>query len=268
MYGKELRLSRLINQETKRLCIVPIDHGTTLGPIQGLVNSVDTISHLVNGGAEAVVLHKGLLAKVAKNPHLANGRYLMHLSVSTNLSNFTGYKVLVGTVEEAVKLGADGISVHINLGNEYENEMITQLGLVSQACNEWGMPLLAMMYSHKNPKEPYHIQHVARLGEELGADILKVDYPGSYEAMVDVVNSVQIPVLISGGAHTDDTEQLLYMISESLRAGAAGVSIGRNVFQGANPQEMTALISKLVHGKLTYSECCKLMKAKKEGVLI
>jgi predicted phospho-2-dehydro-3-deoxyheptonate aldolase len=267
MYGKEFRLARLIGPESQRTCLVPIDHGTTLGPIPGLEDYLNVVQQLVNGGADGVILHKGLLKKISKYPDLAKGRFLVHLSVSTVLSHDASRKVLVCTVEEAIKLGADGISVHVNLGAAFETEMIRKLGDVSKACLEWGMPLLAMMYSHKTPKETFHIEHAARLGEELGADLVKVDYPGSIESMEKLVNGVHIPVLIAGGASMNNPMQFLSMINDALLGGAAGVSIGRNIFQNENPELLTSIISDLVHGRLSYEGCLNLL-ADKDKVAI
>lgn len=261
MNGKQLRLNRLMHVESKRFCIVPIDHGTTLGPVTGLEDAVKTIANIVEGGADGLVMHKGLVSMAATHPGLAKGRYWMHLSVSTVLGPDPNYKVLVGTVEEAVKLGADGISIHVNIGTESENEMIKDFGKISAACMEWGMPLLAMMYCKKDAhKDPGQIAHAARLGQELGADVVKVDYPGTAAGMERVVNGVQVPVVIAGGSKTDNPGELLGIINDAIQAGAAGVSIGRNIFQYKDQRLITEIIAKLVHGELQLQECLDKIK--------
>ncbi|MFC2155229.1 2-amino-3,7-dideoxy-D-threo-hept-6-ulosonate synthase [Acidobacteriota bacterium] len=261
MSGKTLRLNRLIHIESKRFCIVPIDHGTTLGPINGLENAVQTISNIVEGGADGLVMHKGLLSMAAPHPGLAKGRYWMHLSVSTVLGPDPNYKVLVATVEETVKLGADGISIHVNIGTESETEMIKDFGKVSEACLEWGMPLLAMMYSKKDAhKDAGQIAHAARLGQELGADIVKVDYPGTIEGMARVVNGVQVPVVIAGDSKTDNPGELLGIINDAIQAGAAGVSIGRNIFQYKDQRLITEMIAGVVHKTLQFEDCLEKIK--------
>lgn len=254
MYGKKLRLSRLINNSSKNICIVPIDHGTTLGSVKGIENYIQTITNAMDGGADAVVVHKGILERVAQYPELSNMKYIMHLSVSTILGNNPSYKVLVGTVEEAIKLGADAVSVHINLGVNDEQKMIEDFGMVSKACMEWGMPLLAMAYNHKNMEKSTGIAHAARLADELGADIIKVEYPGNIEDFSHVIDSVRIPVVMSGGAATD-AKSLLVNIHNSMKAGGSGVAIGRNIFQHDNPKLMSSLISDLVHGRASLEEC-------------
>jgi DhnA family fructose-bisphosphate aldolase class Ia len=184
----------------------------------------------------------------------------MHLSVSTVLGPDANYKVLVGTVEEAVKLGADGISIHVNIGTETETEMIKDFGKVSEACLEWGMPLLAMMYSKTEAgKEAGQVAHAARMGQELGADVVKVDYPGSVEGMAQVVNGVQVPVVIAGGSKSGSAG-LLRIIADAMKGGAAGVSIGRNIFQHEDQRLITEVIAKLVHGEWSLDECLEKVK--------
>lgn len=260
MNGKQLRLNRLMHVDSKRFCIVPIDHGTTLGPITGLEDATKTITNIVEGGADALVLHKGLLSMADQHPELAKGKYLMHLSVSTALGPDANCKVLVGTVEEAVKLGADGISIHVNIGTGSEPGMIKDLGEISAACMEWGMPLLAMMYCKKEAhKDADQIAHAARLGQELGADIVKVDYPGTTAGMEKIIYGVQVPVVIAGGSKISPVE-LLSIIDDALKVGAAGVSIGRNVFQHEDQRFITEIVSKLVHDELPLQECLDKVK--------
>ena len=234
--------------------MVPMDHGATLGPIEGIQDYLKAIYQVNAGGADVLVLHKGLLREVTRHPELARGRYLLHLSVSTQLGPVPHSKVLVSSVEEGIRLGADGISIHTNLGAENEAEMIKDFGKVVSDCQQWGMPLLSMIYSVKEPKQSSDLSHAARLAEELGADIVKVAYPGSIEEMEKIIRSVRIPVIISGGSKMDKPENLLLMVNDALLAGASGVSIGRNVFQSENPRLITGLISKLVHGELRYRE--------------
>ena len=128
---------------------------------------------------------------------------IIHLSGSTSLSPYPNAKTLVCTVEEALKLGADALSIHINIGNGSEREMLADLGRVAREAREWGMPLLAMMYPRgekiKDEFDPQVIMHVARLGAELGADIVKVSYTGSVESFRKVVAGCPVPVVIAGG---------------------------------------------------------------------
>ena len=123
-------------------------------------------------------------------------------------------------------------------------------------CEEWGMPLVAMMYTRGEKIEDEHdvsvVKHAARVAAEIGADIIKCDYTGSAETFREVVEGCDpVKVVIAGGAKLGEDRALLEMVAGSLEAGGAGVSIGRNAFQHENPEAITRAIVALVHeGKL------------------
>jgi predicted phospho-2-dehydro-3-deoxyheptonate aldolase len=252
MIGKKIRLQRIINRNTERTIIVPMDHGITIGPIHGLVDLAGTIDKVATGGADAILMHKGLV----ESGHRSSGKdigLIVHLSASTVLAPDSNAKTLVCTVEEAVRLGADGVSIHINIGANTESEMLSNMGKVSLACRDWGMPLLAMMYTRGDKiKDEYDVsvvKHAARVGAELGADIVKVNYTGSPETFREVVNGCTVPVVIAGGEKMESDKEVLEMVKGSVEAGGAGVSIGRNIFQHKEPDIIVGKISEIVHGK-------------------
>ncbi len=250
MIGKKIRLERIIDRNSGKTVIVPMDHGVTVGPIPGLEDMRQTVSKVVAGGANAILMHKGIVCA----GHRGTGRdvgLIVHLSGSTVLSPDPNAKELVCTVEEAVKLGADAVSVHINLGAETDRQMLRQLGQVSERCLEWQMPLVAMMYTRgpkiKNEYDLKNTKHAARVGAELGADIVKCVYTGSPESFAEVVNGCPVPVVIAGGEKMDSDEDIFIMVEGALKAGAAGVSIGRNAFQHRDPTKIIGALTKMVH---------------------
>lgn len=254
MIGKLIRLERIMDRTTGRTVIVPMDHGITLGPIPGLTNMKETIDKVVGGGTNAILLHKGLVTA----GHRRGGKdvgLIIHLSGSTSLSPDPNAKVLVCTVGEALRLGADAVSIHINLGAVTEGEMLKNFAQVAKECQNWGMPLLAMMYTRgkkiSSPFDVKFVKHAARVGAELGADVVKVNYTGSPETFREVVEGCPVPVVIAGGEKTETNQDLLGMVEGALKAGARGVSIGRNVFQHKDPVRMVKVISAMVHRNLS-----------------
>jgi fructose-bisphosphate aldolase, class I len=263
MIGKMIRLERILSRETGRTVIVPLDHGVTVGPIDGLIDVKTSVNAVAMGGANAIVIHKGLVT----SGHRRRGRdvgLIVHLSASTNLSPFPNAKTLVCTVEEAIKLGADAISIHINIGDGTEREMLADFGQVSREARDWGMPLLAMIYPRgekiKDEYEPRVIKHAARLGAEIGADIVKVSYTGAVDSFREVVSGCPVPVVIAGGPKMNSEREILEMVKGSVEAGGAGVSIGRNVFQHRNPTRMVGAISLLVHENSTVEEALAFLE--------
>jgi predicted phospho-2-dehydro-3-deoxyheptonate aldolase len=264
MIGKKIRLERIIDRNSRRTVIIPMDHGVTVGPIEGLADMRTTVSNVVTGGANAILMHKGIV----RAGHRGTGRdvgLIIHLSGGTSLSPDPNAKELVCTVEEAIKLGADAVSVHINLGAETDNEMLQQLGYISERCMVWQIPLVAMMYTRgPNIKDEYNVdnvKHAARVAAELGADIVKVVYTGSVESFAEVVNGCTVPVVIAGGPKMDSDEDIFKMVEDALQAGAEGISIGRNAFQHQNPTKMVQALSKMVHKNATVEEAIKELQS-------
>lgn len=188
--GKTRRLKRIMQQDNHTV-IVPMDHGVTVGPIQGITNMQQIIDHLVKGGVDAILIHKGIAKRVDVN----GAGLIVMLSGMSNLSPNINGKVQVCSVQEAIRLGADAVSVHVNVGSQDEDKMLSNLGKVADECDVFGMPLLAMMYP-RGPKIPNEhdvdvVAHAARIGAELGADIIKTNYTGSIDTFKKVTESCQ-----------------------------------------------------------------------------
>ena len=263
MIGKKIRLERIIDRGSHKTVIIPMDHGVTVGPVEGLADMRKTVSNVVSGGANAILMHKGIV----RAGHRGTGRdvgLIIHLSGGTSLSPDPNAKELVCTVEEAIKLGADAVSVHINLGAETDKEMLCQLGQVSERCLEWQMPLVAMMYTRgadiTDEYDVNNVKHAARVGAELGADIVKVVYTGSVESFTEVVRGCPVPLVIAGGPKMGSDKDIFKMVRDAIEAGAAGVSVGRNAFQHRDPAKMVQALSKMVHKGATVEDAHKIVQ--------
>lgn len=261
--GKKIRLERLIDRKSKNTVIVPMDHGVSVGPIKGLEDMATMVNKVAQGGADAVVVHKGIVGAGFRGYGKDIG-LIVHLSASTTLGPDSNNKVLVTTVEQALALGADGVSVHINIGAKNEPEMLRILGSVAEICEKWGMPLLAMMYPRGEKVDSEHnvkwVKLAARVGAELGADIIKTNYTGDVESFREVVEGCPVPVVIAGGPKMGSEKEILEMAFGAMRGGAKGVSIGRNVFQHKNPEKMVRALAKIVHEGKSVEEAMEELK--------
>ncbi len=238
MAANPVRMAR-IHPPGRPLLMVPMDHGISMGPVPGLVHPATTLEEVAQGGATCTAVHKGLVPAAS---HVASRMgILMHLSASTDVGPDSHEKRLVGTVQEAARLGCDGVSIHVNVGARTEPAMLEDAGRVSTQCNALGMPLLAMMYPRgpevKDPFDPVLVAHAARLGAELGADIVKVPYTGDPDTFRPVVEGAGVPVIIAGGPRRRTSDDFLRDVRGAAEAGAAGVSVGRNVFQSDDPRQ-------------------------------
>ncbi|MCF6744057.1 2-amino-4,5-dihydroxy-6-one-heptanoic acid-7-phosphate synthase [Blastococcus sp. KM273128] len=233
------------------MLVVPLDHSVTDGPIRA---SAGDVRHLVTqlslSGVDAIVLHKGALRAVDPSS-FTDTALIVHLSASTAHAADPDAKYLVATVAEALRLGADAVSVHVNLGSRDEARQVGDMATVAEACDRWNLPLLAMMYPRgpriTDPRSPELIAHAAVLAADLGADLVKTPYAGSPEAMRDVVRASPIPVLVAGGAPVGGTAELMAYVDEVLESGAGGLAMGRNVFQARDPGDVARQIAERAH---------------------
>jgi len=248
--GKRIRIDRIMNRDTRKTVIIPMDHGISMGPVKGLIDMKSIINQVAEGGANAVLLHKGII----RAGYRGYGRdigLIMHLSGSTALGPDPNDKVEVAEVAEAIKMGADAVSIHINIGSETEREQLKFLGQTAKICDEWGMPLVAMMYPRgAKIKDEYGVdvvKHAARIGAELGADIVKTNYTGNIETFREVVKGCPVPVVMAGGPKTKTDEEFCQMVYDSIQAGSSGAAAGRNVFQHESPTKMVKVLYGIVH---------------------
>jgi fructose-bisphosphate aldolase/2-amino-3,7-dideoxy-D-threo-hept-6-ulosonate synthase len=245
VFGRDIRLARIL-QDEKMLCI-PMDHGISNGPIKGLEDIHGMINQCARAGLTCVLVNKGIIRSMPRPPGIG---LIVHFSGSTSLGPAPNRKVLMGSVEEAIRLGADAVSLHINIGAKEEPEMLQALGMVSDKCDEWNVPLIAMMYPRgeniKNPHDPDVVGHAARIGAEAGADIVKAVYTGDPDSFRKVVKSCPVPIVIAGGPKANTDREILEMCSGAMSAGAKGVTFGRNIFQHKNPPGIVRALRKVI----------------------
>lgn len=246
--GINARLDRI--GTNGRMVNIPMDHGITLGATNGLRDIESTIDAVTRGGADSVLTQKGLARRV--HPHKNGAGYVVHLNASTLLGPDANDKRRTGTVKEAIRAGADAVSYHINVGSDHEPEQLADLADVTHTAAEFGIPVLAMTYARGpgiDEHDPDNLAHAVRLAEEVGANIAKTAYSGDSESYQRVTETVRIPVIMAGGSPQSD-RQMLENVSGAMNAGAAGVSMGRSVFQHDDPERMTRAVSCVVHENL------------------
>jgi 2-amino-4,5-dihydroxy-6-oxo-7-(phosphonooxy)heptanoate synthase len=240
-FARALRLTRIFRHHPCRTVIVPLDHAVSTGVPATFHWSADPLlADLAAAGVDAIVLHKGLLRHIDAR-------------ASTACAPDPDAKCLVTDVEEAVSLGADAVSVHVNLGSLDERRQLEDLGRVAKACDRWNVPLLAMVYPRgptiADPHDPELVLHAAMLAANLGADLVKTEYAGSLTAMADIATACPIPLLVAGGPKLADEEEVLTFVGAAIDGGAAGVALGRNVFMSTDPRGMAARVAERVHAR-------------------
>ncbi len=258
--GKAKRLRRLMSPDSGKCVIVPLDDSLLTGPTQGLAQLEPKIRDLVSQHPDAVLGFPGLFRNYAQE--LAGIPSILNITASTIRSCHTR-KTLVGSVDVALRLGADAVAVHVNIGSAYETEMLRTLGVVAEQCDAAGMPLMAIMYPRseaadgdenfvdlkENAPEQYAqlVAHAARIGMELGADLIKTQYtgcPASFRTVVDACGAV--PIIAAGGPKVE-VQQMLEAAAGVVSAGGAGVSFGRNIFSREDAAVALRALKLVVH---------------------
>jgi DhnA family fructose-bisphosphate aldolase class Ia len=247
--GKAVRLSQITNRQSGNMVIVAMDHCPAIGPCEGMIDPVETVRKVCMGKPDLIFMHKGNIKKVY--PILIENRipFLLSISTATVIGPAPDRVYLVDTVEYASQIGASGVSMRTFVGPEYEREMIMALGKVSAECDKYGMVLQAMMYPNgfENNYDPKYVKHAARIGAELGADVVKTYYTGDPGTFQEVTASCPVPIVMSGGPKTKTSVEFLETLKGAMDGGAAGVAVGRNIWQHQSPNKMLEAVIRVVH---------------------
>jgi 2-amino-4,5-dihydroxy-6-oxo-7-(phosphonooxy)heptanoate synthase len=248
--GKNRRMKRLCHPASGTTFLVPLDHSLADGPVATAAGFTSLVEAMSANDVDGIIVHKGRV-RFLPLELLRQTALVVHLNGSTRHAPDADAKILVGAVEEAVALGADCVSLHINLGSSNEAAQLTDLGAVADRCARWGLPLLAMVYPRgprvADPTDPTLLAHAANIAADLGVDIVKLPYTGSPETMREVVESSPIPVVTAGGSVIGDTAKFLDLIETTMESGVHGVAVGRNIFSAQDPGWLARSVAERVH---------------------
>ncbi|MFH8080463.1 MAG: 2-amino-3,7-dideoxy-D-threo-hept-6-ulosonate synthase [Candidatus Aenigmatarchaeota archaeon] len=233
--NKQERMKKIL-RDGKSL-LIAFDHMVEHGPLAYPnvdLHPVKIAKIAIDGGANGIILHAGA-ARVVKDYLPKDFALVIKLTGRTSLvSERSNVQSLITTVDEAVYLGADAVAFTIYLGSDMEYYMFEQFSQVKKRCLEVGMPLIGFMYprspKYKNKYDHRAIEYAARVGAEIGCDVVKTYYTGSRETFAKVVKSCFVPLLVAGGPETKTKEDFLNNVNNALMAGAKGFALGRNIW--------------------------------------
>jgi fructose-bisphosphate aldolase/2-amino-3,7-dideoxy-D-threo-hept-6-ulosonate synthase len=257
MKGKQIRLQRLFAR--KKTVVVPMDHPVYFGPLPGLQDPRELVRDVAATPADALLLTLATLERVADD--LGRLGAIARLDgTHTRLGSHLIEIDRISSVEHAVACGADAGVLNVYVGADNERDLLLKLGTTAEACDRWGLPLVGEMIpigalaKHYGAKEEISEETLAdqtalaaRVGAELGADIIKTNYTGSAESFRRVVEGASVPVIVAGGPSGKSANDLLRMVEACVAAGAAGICIGRNVWGRPNRGEILNALCKIVH---------------------
>ena len=251
--GKIIRMKRLQNPASGRILTIAIDHAPSYGVMKGIEDIRSTLELVASAAPDAVLLMRGT-AERCFAPYA--GRLALILKCSTLSPMHPEEDVLVTHVEEAVRLGADAVAMAVTIGSPCQAQILRSLAVLVREAEQCGMPVIAHAYPNGSmvpAAERFsadRVSYASRLVMEVGVDIVKTFYTGSAETFAKVVQ-VAAPALVvaAGGARRESRAQVLAMAREVVRAKAAGITFGRNVWQDEEVPAVIRELKSIVHGK-------------------
>jgi fructose-bisphosphate aldolase/2-amino-3,7-dideoxy-D-threo-hept-6-ulosonate synthase len=252
--GKRMRLKRVIDPEGVSI-ICALDHGMTSPTfLEPLASIEERTTEAVAGGANVIMMSKGMIRRAQPAFERETSLALL-LSASANAGEERPSVVRIAQVEEALRLGADAVVLFVALSGESEPGMIRTLAEVGEACDRVGMPFIAeaefpTTYARvEDLADAYGFEYLrrnVRLCAELGADIVKTNWPGDGQSFGKLVEATSgIPVVLAGGSRVQDRE-LLERMEAAVAAGGIGCSVGRNIFMHESPEALTRALSRVI----------------------
>lgn len=266
MLGKEVRMSRLVNPKSNKMMAITVDHAISRGiaPMTGLHQIQNTIAKIIAGKPEAMTMTKGIAEHCMWN-HAGDVAMLMKVSNYSPVA--PTMDTIFGTVDEAIRMGADAVSMGAMTLGDFQGEQFESIGKFSEECMRKGMPLIGHVYP-KGESVPAdqrtsweNIAYCVRSACELGMDIVKTTYTGDPESMAKVVACVPsaFRIVIQGGDACRTLDDYLCMTREAMDCGVGGVTMGRFVW---DYQDVTALVIALryiIHEGYSVKEAKELL---------
>ena len=266
MLGKEVRMSRLVNPKSNKMMAITVDHATSRGiaPLTGLHHVQDTIDKIILGRPDAMTLTKGIAEHCMWN-HAGEVAMLMKIS---NYSPVAPTRDTVfGTVDEAIRMGADAVSMGCMTLGDFQGEQFEAIGRVSEECMRKGMPLIGHVYPKGESVKPEdrtaweNIAYCVRSACELGMDIIKTTYTGDPDSMAKVVATVPstFRIVIQGGDACKTLDDYLQLTREAMDCGVGGVTMGRFVWDYKDVTALVIALRYIIHEGYSVKEAKELL---------
>lgn len=239
---------------------VAYDHGMEHGPkdFNGFPTDPHNVVRELSPLCEGFLMNYGI-AKLTKDE--LKCPLILKLTGRTSVCQVQMQRKIAG-LGEAIELGATAVAATVYVGENREDEMLAQFAGIRQECSMSGLPILGLMYPRGpnivNPNAWEIVSYAARVGAELGADIVKTYWTGSSESFSRVTKVTPVPIMVAGGPQMAARDSLV-MVSEIVKAGAAGIAVGRNVWQHENPVGMLKAIRAIVHEGKGVEEALKIV---------
>jgi 3-hydroxy-5-phosphonooxypentane-2,4-dione thiolase len=249
-WGMKNRISKIIRPEDNRCVMLAVDHGYFLGPTERVEVPSNTIKPLLSY-ADSLMLTRGIL-RTSVNPNNNIPIVLRVSGASSIIGEDLSNETITTSVEEAIRLNATCLALSIFVGSKYEHQTLSNLAKLVDEGERYGIPVLAVTAVGKEmARDARYLSLSCRIAAELGAHIVKTYYCENFEK---VIEGCPIPVIIAGGKKLPKEVDALELAYNAVQHGAAGVDMGRNIWQSDYPVEMIKAVRSIVHENLNVNE--------------
>lgn len=260
LLGKEIRLNRLLHEDG-RLLAVAVDQATARGVFDELMPIERKVDEIVAARPDAMTMHKGIADSCF---HQHAGKTSLIFKASTFSPWQPNSDVQVANVQEAIRYGADAVSMGCIVGGEDNLEQLQNLSTLAGEAHANGLPVVAHIYPRGNqiPDDEKgdwrHAAYAVRAGAELGVDIVKTKYTGDPESFHKVVSSTPARVVVAGGDIGNNVEDYFQMVHDVIQAGGTGITFGRIVWNRNNPTAVVKAFKHIIHNNGSVKEAIEL----------
>jgi fructose-bisphosphate aldolase, class I len=251
--AKKIRWSRFLGRSSGRGIIVPIDHGLTIGPVEGLGSVAQVASWISHPGITGVIAHKGMVERLGGEGLLRGVGVMVHLNGMMSLAQSPDTKERLTSVEAALRLGADAVSLQLNFDGRNDAHNLRMLGEVVDEAQHYNLPVLTMLYDKvqcaDRAQELSRQKHLMRACAELGTDALKLSAPADLARVPELMESVleHTAIFFAGGPMRSE-EDILHLAGAVVMNGATGLCVGRNIFQRDSVASALDRLQGIIHG--------------------
>lgn len=256
-WGMKNRLSRIINPKTKKCVMLAVDHGYFQGPTTGLRNLGKTINPLLPY-ADALMITRGALRNWI-TPEI-DKPIVLRVSGGQSILKELSNEIITTSIQDAIRINASAITCSVYIGGDYEKQTIENLSKLVNEGEDYGIPVLAVTAVGKDMvRDSRYLGLASRICVEIGAHMIKTYYCENFKEVVEACGN--IPVVIAGGKKLPEKDAL-QIASNAIKDGAAGVDMGRNIFQSDNPIGMIKAVRTIVHDRASVEEAFRIYNEK------
>jgi putative autoinducer-2 (AI-2) aldolase len=259
-WGLRNRLSRIFRPDTGRTVMLAFDHGYFVGPMAGLERLDTGIAPLVPD-ADAIMMTRGALR--TSIPATTDAGIVLRASGGPSILRELSDEHIALDMEDALRLNAAAVAIQVFIGGEHESRSVANLAALVDAGQRHGVAVLGVTAVGKDMvRDARYFRLATRISAEMGAHIVKTYYVE--EGFETVTASCPVPIIVAGGKKLPEIDALT-MAYRSIQEGAAGVDMGRNIFQSDSPAGMLAAVRAVVHDGLKPEEAYEIYKEKAGG---